>query len=130
MLVLIIRTDKPEAEIGLFNETEKLSYITWQAHRQLAETIHLKIKQLLEDSSKTLKDLEAIAVFKGPGSFTGLRIGLSVANAFAAGLQIPIVGTSGENWITDGLSRLQSDENEEIVLPEYGAPVKTTKPRK
>jgi tRNA A37 threonylcarbamoyladenosine modification protein TsaB len=59
-----------------------------------------------------------------------VRIGLSVANAFADSLNIPIVGSSSENWINDGLIRLQADENEKIVLPEYGAPVKITQPRK
>jgi hypothetical protein len=36
MLILTIRTDKPEAEIGLFSDKDKLDYVIWQAHRQLA----------------------------------------------------------------------------------------------
>jgi hypothetical protein len=46
MIILTIRTDKPEAEIGLYDDEKQIIYETWQAHRQLAETIHLKIKEL------------------------------------------------------------------------------------
>src|SRR5664279_4404863 len=99
MIIFTLRTDKPEAEIGLYDNQERLAYCIWPAHRQLAETIHQKIKDLLKVNNKTLNDIESIAVYKGPGSFTGLRIGLSVANALAAALEIPIVASSGEGWL-------------------------------
>jgi tRNA threonylcarbamoyladenosine biosynthesis protein TsaB len=130
MLILTIRTDKPEAELGLFNGADKLDYMIWAAHRQLAETIHQKIGQLLNRQNKTLSDLQGIAVFKGPGSFTGLRIGLSVANALADSLQVPIVAADGEEWLAKGADALLSGKNDRLALPEYGAPVKTTEQRK
>lgn len=130
MLVLTIRTDKPEAEIGLFDGDTKLAYSVWAAHRQLAETIHTKIRELLESQDRTLEDINGVAVFKGPGSFTGLRIGLSVANALAYGLHVPIVGEEGEGWIKKGLQELDDGKNETISLPEYGAPPRVTQPRK
>jgi tRNA threonylcarbamoyladenosine biosynthesis protein TsaB len=130
MLILTIRTDKPEAEIGLFDNKTKLAYETWQAHRELSDTIHLKIKALLKSQHKTFKDLQGIVCFEGPGSFTGLRIGLTVADSFAYGLAIPIVGTQTEGWIQLGIARLQKGENDHIALPRYGAPVHITKPRK
>lgn len=129
MLILTIRTDKPEAEIGLFEDDKKLAYEAWAAHRQLAETIHRKIKELLDSQKHALSDLEGIIVFKGPGSFTGLRIGISVANTLADGLQIPLVGDRGENWAELGIGRLKKDGNDKVVLPEYGTPVRTTKPK-
>jgi tRNA threonylcarbamoyladenosine biosynthesis protein TsaB len=130
MLILTLRTDKPEAEIGLYNNEEKLSYITWQADRQLAETLHQKLQSLLKAQSKTLNDLGGIVVFKGPGSFTGLRIGISVTNALADGLAIPIVGSGGNDWIAQGLTLLTAGKNERIVLPEYGSPPHITTPKK
>lgn len=130
MLILTIRTDKPQAELGLFKAGTKLAYSEWLAHRQLAETIHEKIKELLESQNKTLADLDAVAVFKGPGSFTGLRIGITVANTLADSLELPIVSESGNDWIAGSRDRLLQGENENLVLPEYGAPAKTTKPRK
>lgn len=130
MLILTLRTDKPEAEIGLFNDEAKLGYLTWQAHRQLAETIHLKIKDLLDSQNKDLKDLRGIIAFRGPGSFTGLRVGLSVANALADSLRIPIVGALGEAWLKNGIELLLKGGNSTLILPEYGAPVNITLPKK
>lgn len=129
MLTLTIRTDKPEAEIGLFNGAEKLAYETWQAHRQLSETIHNKIDELLGAQAKTLLDIDGILVFEGPGSFTGLRIGFSVANALAYSLDVPVVAAGGEDWLQRGIEALQNGQNDKIALPKYGAPVHTTKPK-
>lgn len=129
MLILTIRTDKPEAEIGLFNDQKQVAYITWLAHRELAETIHLKIKAMLDKNRKLLKDVEAIAVYKGPGSFTGLRIGLSVANALADTLNAPIVGGTGDEWIKRAITALLKGQNQNAVMPKYGAPPHITKPK-
>ncbi len=126
MLIVTIRTDKPEAEVGLFNDTHQLGYQTWPAHRELSSTIHLTINQLLTDSAKNLSDIQGVVVFQGPGSFTGLRIGCSVANALAYSLSIPITATSGDSWLKQGLAKLLAGENQHIALPEYGVPVHTT----
>jgi tRNA threonylcarbamoyladenosine biosynthesis protein TsaB len=121
MLSITIRTDKPEAEIGLYEGQKQLAYHTWEAHRQLAEALHQKLEQHLSDNHKTLKDIQAIVVFKGPGSFTGLRIGITVANALAYSLQVPIVSAEDPNWLTAGIARILSGDTEPIALPEYGA---------
>jgi tRNA threonylcarbamoyladenosine biosynthesis protein TsaB len=130
MLILTLRTDKPEAEIGLFEDNKELVYIKWNAHRELAETIHIKLAETIEKAGKTLQQLEAIAVFKGPGSFTGLRIGISVANALAYSVNIPIVGGSGEGWIKNTITELDKGIDNKQVIPEYGALPHITKPRK
>lgn len=130
MLILSIRTDKPEAEIGLFNDEKRLAYTTWQAHRQLAETIHQQIAKLLQSIGKDWKDIEGVVCFKGPGSFTGLRIGLTIGNAVAYSISIPVVSEGSEYWIEQGIQRLQNKENEVVTIPEYGSPVHITLPRK
>lgn len=130
MIILSIRTDKPEAEIGLFDGKKELSKIHWQAHRKLAETIHLKIKSLLDDCNKSWQDIEGVVCFKGPGSFTGLRVGLSVGNALAYSLKVPIAGTTGKDWEKLGIEKLKLKKQEKIVLPEYGALAHVTQPKK
>jgi tRNA threonylcarbamoyladenosine biosynthesis protein TsaB len=130
MFVLTIRTDNPEAEVGLFDGQTKLAYETWHAHRELSVTLHQKIVALLQSQHKTLQDLDGIVGFAGPGSFTGLRIGLTVANALAYSLQKPVLAANGDTWLTEGIARLQNGEREPLAMPEYGAPVHITLQKK
>jgi tRNA threonylcarbamoyladenosine biosynthesis protein TsaB len=120
-MILTLRTDKTESEIGLYNGDTKIVYETWEAHRKLAETIHLKLKTVLEGQGKQPEDMTGIVIYKGPGSFTGLRIGMSVANALAYSLEIPIVATAGDEWIQEGLVSIQNAPKDTFVAPEYGA---------
>ena len=56
-----------------------------------AERLHVFIEEILKESKVTFQDLDAIAVSKGPGSFTGLRIGVSAAKGFCFALEIPLI---------------------------------------
>ena len=56
-----------------------------------AEKLHVFIEEICNESSIQLKDLQAIAVSKGPGSYTGLRIGVSAAKGFCYALDIPLI---------------------------------------
>lgn len=129
MLILTIRTDKPEAEIGLYDDDRQLAYEVWTAHRQLAETLHIKIEELLKGQDKKLTDIEGIVAYEGPGSFTGLRIGLTVANALSYSLPVPIVAR-GETWIENGIADLLKGAKDKIALPNYGGEANITPPRK
>ncbi|HET7320779.1 MAG TPA: tRNA (adenosine(37)-N6)-threonylcarbamoyltransferase complex dimerization subunit type 1 TsaB [Candidatus Saccharimonadales bacterium] len=129
MLILTVRTDKPEAELGLFENEKQLSYEKWLAHRELAETIHAQIQDLLVTNGKDIPEVQGIVIFRGPGSFTGLRIGVSVANALANSLQIPIVSTKGNDWVVTGIAKLANGINERIVVPDYGSEPHITKPK-
>ncbi|HUC89190.1 MAG TPA: tRNA (adenosine(37)-N6)-threonylcarbamoyltransferase complex dimerization subunit type 1 TsaB [Patescibacteria group bacterium] len=130
MLILTIRTDRPEAEVGLFEDHIQLAYETWLAHRELSITIHNKIENLLAGQNKTFQDIKGIICFAGPGSFTGLRIGITVGNALAYGLQIPIVARKDPDWLHTGINNIAAGDNDKISVPEYGAPVHITQPKK
>ena len=56
-----------------------------------SENLHLFIEQLLNNHSISIKDIIAIAVSKGPGSYTGLRIGTATAKGFCFALNIPLI---------------------------------------
>lgn len=59
-----------------------------------AEKLNIFINDVLSKSSKTLQDVEAVAVSKGPGSFTGLRIGVSSAKGLCYALDIPLISVN------------------------------------
>jgi tRNA A37 threonylcarbamoyladenosine modification protein TsaB len=121
MKILILRTDKPEAEIYIYDGDKKFAEIRWEAHLKLAETLNSKI---------SYGDLDGVVIYKGPGSFTGLRIGMSVANAIAYAQDIPVVAKTGEDWIKESIKDLQAGKFDKIATPEYGSPAYTTKPKK
>jgi tRNA threonylcarbamoyladenosine biosynthesis protein TsaB len=129
MLILTLRTDKSEAEVGLFNNHKQIAYETWPAHRQLAETIHSKIQSLLDSQDKKWDDLRGVVFYRGPGSFTGLRIGASVANALSYSLDIPAAAAGGKSWIWQGHAALHESPDKRLVLPEYGSPASIYIPR-
>lgn len=56
-----------------------------------AERLHLSIKEILEEQQISLSGLDAIAISKGPGSYTGLRIGVSAAKGLCFSLDIPLI---------------------------------------
>jgi tRNA threonylcarbamoyladenosine biosynthesis protein TsaB len=102
----------------------------WDAGRELAKDLLGYIQKRLSENNATLKDLRGIGVMQGPGSFTGLRIGMAVSNTLADSLNIPIVGVVGDNWADQATERLKNGENDKIVMPFYDRPVNITQPRK
>lgn len=128
-VILFLRTDQADCWLGLENN-QKMHEFSWQAGRDLSDGLLKFLQQSLQEVNLTWQDLDGIVVFRGPGSYTSLRIGLTVTNTLASGLNIPIVGADGETWISSGRERLLAGENDKIVTPIYSQPVFITKPRK
>lgn len=128
-MILLLDTSTPVCKISLIDGSRRKDN-EWRADRDLAKGLLGYIQAQLKEFHKSLNDITAIGVYKGPGSFTGLRIGLSVLNTIADALGLPIVGASGETWQQVALSRLLGGENDKIVLPLYGRPANITSPRK
>lgn len=118
-MYLALKTDQAEVELYLLtSDGEIAKQKIWLADRELARDLPGEIDALLGGKYEELK---GIIVFKGSGSFTGLRIGAAVANAIAYAQQINIVGTTGDEWRNSGVRRLQAGDDDKIVLPTYGA---------
>jgi tRNA threonylcarbamoyladenosine biosynthesis protein TsaB len=130
-MILALKTESKDAYIAVVDKAGAvIAEKTWLAHRQLSVDIHEVIESLLKQAGSTKKDIEGVVVFKGPGSFTGLRISVSVANAIGYALKVPVVGVMGEDWLKSGIDGLDSTPIGKIVLPEYGGEPNITKPRK
>lgn len=130
MLILSIKTDQPEAEVSLLNNHQQVEHEVWHAHRALAETIHQKIHKLLQNQKRDWHDIEGVVCYEGPGSFTGLRIGLTIANSLASDLNTPIISSGGEAWLKEGIAKLIDGKDDQVALPNYGRDAHITRPRK
>jgi tRNA threonylcarbamoyladenosine biosynthesis protein TsaB len=128
-MILLLDTSTPVCKFMLVDSGWHYSD-EWQADRTLARGLLKYLQEQLQKNGKTFTDISGIGVFRGPGSFTGLRIGLTVLNTMADSLAIPIVGGEGETWKDQVIIKLQSGQNDQIVLPLYGSDAHITKPRK
>ncbi len=94
MKTLIIDTSSnKEVIVGLDIDGDKMFDKRLLDHRK-AQVVLPMIDEILKKNKLDLKDLTGIEVNTGPGSFTGLRVGVSIANAFGFVLKIPINGES------------------------------------
>lgn len=128
-MILFLRTDSPTCYVGL-KDGDELKEFEWEAKRELAKGLLAFIEECLERYNASWDGIEGIVVFRGPGSFTGLRIGVTVANTVAYAQNIVVVGELGEEWQRDGEVRLHNGHNDKIVTPEYGREARITQPRK
>jgi len=128
-MIVLLDTSTPQCHLSLIEGDWRYD-TNWDAGRGLAKGLLEFLENELEFQEKSWKDVTGLAIYKGPGSFTGLRIGITVFNTLAYANKWPIVGVTGDDWRQDGVKRLEAGENDEIVLPEYGGEANITKPRK
>lgn len=94
MLTLALDTSGEICSVALFDgDRERITY-TFRHERHLSERLPTIIEFVLSDGRTTLQEVEAFAVGLGPGSFTGVRIGVTMAKGFAWALGKPLVGVS------------------------------------
>ena len=129
-MVLALRTDKPDTEVYVYDNGKQVLAHTWHADRQLANQLLRVLRDQLAKVGVDFAAITGVVVFQGPGSFTGLRIGITVANSLAYGVGAPIVAARGDDWLANGLSRLQKGETDRLALPHYGAEANISKPKK
>jgi tRNA threonylcarbamoyladenosine biosynthesis protein TsaB len=90
-LILYIDTALEVASLALAQEHTLLGFSKNEQQNDHASWIHTAIQQLLKESNKTPQNLDAVAVTIGPGSYTGLRVGLSTAKGLCYALRIPLL---------------------------------------
>ena len=92
MCVLCIETTGDVCSVALFEQSVLIHEIVQEKERTHSKILPLLIKQVFRESNYSKGYLKAVAVSQGPGSYTGLRVGVSVAKGLAYGLDIPVMG--------------------------------------
>jgi len=126
-IILHIDTAVETASVCLSGNGEILGLSVNENQKDHASWLHNAMRVLVKDAGFTLKDLEAVAVSIGPGSYTGLRVGLSAAKGLCFALNIPLipVGTlemmahSIKNEATDLICPLVDARRMEVFTAVY-----------
>lgn len=112
-LLLNIDTALETAWVSLSNDGEVLQSASSTEQKDHAAWLHPAIRTLLQHTEITLHQLEAVAVSIGPGSYTGLRVGLSAAKGFCYALNIPLIAVG----TLEILASAVKDEATDLVCP-------------
>ena len=107
-LILSIETATDVCSIALSDEETIIDSISINEKNVHSARLALMIRQMMTKNRKSFGELNAIAVSKGPGSFTGLRIGISIGKGLAYGLDIPIIGINTLESIAYRASQLDN----------------------
>lgn len=92
MAILALDTSTLVSSVALAERGLLLAELTLQTNKMHSERLMPHIADLIEKANKKKTDIQAVAASIGPGSFTGLRIGLATAKALAYALKLPIIG--------------------------------------
>lgn len=94
MLLLAFETSAKAASVALFRDGHLLGEHYQNTGLTHSQTLMVMAQALLEQCGHTPADVESVAVAAGPGSFTGVRIGVAAAKGFAWGAELPLYGVS------------------------------------
>jgi tRNA threonylcarbamoyl adenosine modification protein YeaZ len=94
MMLLAIDTSTDSAGLALVQDGRTLAETIWRCSQNHSVELLPHLTRLLEEAEVELKSVGCILVARGPGSFNGLRVGLSTAKGLAFSLGIPIIGIS------------------------------------
>ena len=94
MLILAFETSAKAASVALMDGTKLLGESYQNTGLTHSQTLMVMAEDVLKQCGKSALDVEAVAVAEGPGSFTGVRIGVAAAKGYAWGKEIPCYGVS------------------------------------
>ena len=114
MILVIDTTERKKIFLGFFNKG-LLNCFEFEAERQ-TEDLLTAIDGILKNQKICLKDIKAILVNQGPGSYTGTRAGATVANTLSWSLNIPVIGYQ-EGKLDYTLKKLSKTINKSFLHP-------------
>jgi len=103
--ILAIDTATEACSVALLNNDQQLAHFEL-CPREHTQRILPLVQEILQRGGVTLSDLDALAFGRGPGSFTGVRIGIGIAQGLAFGAGLPLIGVSTLKTLAQGAWRL------------------------
>lgn len=100
--ILQINTAMREASVGIGVNGELKAVMSNCNQHDHAAFLHPAIDEVCRKAEITLQDIQAVAVINGPGSYTGLRVGLSAAKGICFALQLPLICINTLDWMAFG----------------------------
>ena len=91
---LVLDTSTRYASVAVSREGMIIAELSWRSERNHSVELVPAIRRVAEQASVTLDDVSAVFVAQGPGGFSALRVGISMAKAFAMARGIPLVGVN------------------------------------
>lgn len=111
-LILCIETGTDICSVGLSRDGELISLRESDEGRDHARNVAIFVDELLRENDIAAEELSAVAVGMGPGSYTGLRIGVSFAKGLCYGLQIPLVAVGS----LDSMVQVAREDHEAGII--------------
>lgn len=115
-LILHIETATAVCSVALSEDHQLSGIKTDLSGRVHSSMLSVYITELLKNCGKQPKDLDAVSVSEGPGSYTGLRIGVAVAKGICFSLNIPLIAVSTLKSMATGIFQKQKWSNEKHVF--------------
>lgn len=107
MRILALETSSAEGSAALLERGQVSAQCTYHADSDHAERLLPRINALIEEARWSRDGIDLVAVGVGPGSFTGLRVGIALALGIGAGLEIPVFGVPSLQSVAGGVSATQ-----------------------
>ncbi len=113
---IAVETATPVCSVALMKDNEVIGIKESTKKNSHSEVVTLFVQDLLDEHNMKASDLDAIAVSKGPGSYTGLRIGVSTAKGLCYAVSKPLISVNTLHSMAEGMIKRHSDHNPEDFL--------------
>ena len=121
MLILACDTSNSTCCAGLYEDGKELMFELNNSGRTNSETFMPIVDKIVKESGKDYKDIDAVAVTVGPGSFTGIRIGLSAVKGLCLAMGKPCIPVSSTKALALSVENVTAEEKDSVFIPCFDA---------
>lgn len=121
MIILACDTSNSSCCAGVFDNGKPLAYNISTEKRTHAEVFMPLLHDVVIMSGKSHQDIDAYAICVGPGSFTGIRIGISSIKGMSAASDKPCIAVSSTKALAMSVENVVSDPSKTIIIPAFDA---------